>query len=66
MALGERRLFDHLSGAKRIPHVYGFGRVGVRPLSRAYEELVSRLSIDAIVLVDGGTDALMRGDELRC
>lgn len=45
--------------------VYGFGRVGVRPLSRAYEELVSRLSIDAIVLVDGGTDALMRGDEFH-
>lgn len=45
--------------------VYGFGRVGVRPLTRAYAELCARLSLDAIVLVDGGTDALMRGDEFH-
>ncbi|MBA9002590.1 DUF1152 domain-containing protein [Thermomonospora cellulosilytica] len=43
--------------------VYAFPKVGVRPLTAAYRALVSHLGIDAIVLVDGGTDILMRGDE---
>jgi hypothetical protein len=43
--------------------IYGFGKVGVRPLRRAYEELIKELGIDALILVDGGTDILMRGDE---
>ncbi|MBF8192906.1 DUF1152 domain-containing protein [Nonomuraea sp. K274] len=43
--------------------VYAFPKVGVRPLRAAYARLVDRLGIDAIVLVDGGTDILMRGDE---
>ena len=43
--------------------VYAFPKVGVRPLRAAYEHLVDRLEIDALVLVDGGTDILMRGDE---
>jgi hypothetical protein len=43
--------------------VYAFEKVGVRPLRRSYEALVASLSPGAIVLVDGGTDLLMRGDE---
>ncbi|GAA4954008.1 DUF1152 domain-containing protein [Actinoplanes utahensis] len=43
--------------------VYAFPRTGVRPLRRAYRRLARRLDLDAIVLVDGGTDILMRGDE---
>jgi hypothetical protein len=43
--------------------VHAFPRTGVRPLRTAYRRLVKRLGIDAIVLVDGGTDILMRGDE---
>ncbi|MDR6321217.1 DUF1152 domain-containing protein [Actinoplanes couchii] len=43
--------------------VYAFPRTGVRPLRRAYRRLAKRLDLDAIVLVDGGTDILMRGDE---
>lgn len=43
--------------------VYAFPRGGVVPLRRAYASLVTRLGLDAIVLVDGGTDILMRGDE---
>jgi hypothetical protein len=44
--------------------VYAFRRsLGVKPLRTAYRLLVRKLSIDAIVLVDGGTDILMRGDE---
>lgn len=43
--------------------VFAFPQIGVQPLRAAYRTLVSRLGIDAIVLVDGGTDILMRGDE---
>lgn len=43
--------------------VYALARVGVQPLRAAYRVLVDRLAPDAIVLVDGGTDILMRGDE---
>ncbi|MFE9423750.1 DUF1152 domain-containing protein [Kitasatospora sp. NPDC006697] len=43
--------------------VWAFAPVGVQPLRAAYRELVERLGIDAILLVDGGTDILMRGDE---
>jgi hypothetical protein len=43
--------------------VWAFGSVGVRPLRAAYRALCRHLGIDAIVLVDGGTDILMCGDE---
>ena len=44
--------------------VYALNRTGVEPLRAAYRALVDRLGgVDAIVLVDGGTDILMRGDE---
>jgi len=44
--------------------VYAFPRTGVRPLTEAYQKLCEKLQLDAIVLVDGGTDSLMRGDEI--
>ena len=43
--------------------VYAFPQTGVRPLTEAYEALADALELDAVVLVDGGTDSLMRGDE---
>lgn len=43
--------------------VWAFPTVGVRPLRDAYRRLVAHLGVDAILLVDGGTDILMRGDE---
>jgi AcrR family transcriptional regulator len=43
--------------------VYAFARTGVRPLRAAHRALVDLHGIDAVVLVDGGTDILMRGDE---
>jgi hypothetical protein len=43
--------------------VYAFARLGVRPLAAAYEHLVRALNVDAVILVDGGTDSLLRGDE---
>lgn len=43
--------------------VFAFQMTGVRPLASAYRTLISLLDLDAVVLVDGGTDILMRGDE---
>lgn len=43
--------------------VHAFPRTGVRPLRDAYQQLVAHLGVDAVVLVDGGTDILLRGDE---
>ncbi|MEV8093460.1 DUF1152 domain-containing protein [Kitasatospora sp. NPDC085879] len=43
--------------------VWAFPSVGVQPLRAAYRALTDRLDVDAVLLVDGGTDILMRGDE---
>ncbi|MFF0409929.1 DUF1152 domain-containing protein [Kitasatospora sp. NPDC004745] len=43
--------------------VWAFPSVGVQPLREAYRALTGRLGVDAVLLVDGGTDILMRGDE---
>lgn len=43
--------------------VWAFDKTGVQPLHAAYRHLVERLQIDAVVLVDGGIDGLLRGDE---
>jgi hypothetical protein len=47
----------------RTRSIWSFPKVGVRPLARAYAWLVRELAIDLIVLVDGGIDAILRGDE---
>lgn len=44
--------------------VYCFPQTGVVPLVAAYGRLHELLALDAVVLVDGGTDSLMRGDEV--
>ena len=43
--------------------VYCFERSGVLSLRNAYQHLASKLNIDTLILIDGGTDILMRGDE---
>jgi hypothetical protein len=43
--------------------IHCFERTGVKPLTQTYRALTSELAPDAVVLVDGGTDSLMRGDE---
>ncbi len=48
-------------GAPQVVHC--FDKTGVVPLTAAYRALVARYAIDAIVLVDGGIDAVLRGDE---
>ncbi len=43
--------------------IWSFDKTGVRPLARAYRAVIERQQIDAIVLIDGGIDAVLRGDE---
>ncbi|PVE04750.1 DUF1152 domain-containing protein [Streptomyces scopuliridis] len=60
----ERTLAQWLEQRGLPSTVYAFPATGVRPLRAAYRALISHLGgVDAIVLVDGGTDILMRGDE---
>jgi len=44
--------------------IYCFERTGVKPLLASYRALVEQLSLDTVILVDGRTDSLMRGDEI--
>ncbi len=60
----ERYLCEWLDQANLGPsRVFCFEKLGVRQITSAYRHLVSSLDIDAILVVDGGTDLLMRGDE---
>lgn len=59
----ERTLARWLQSRSLPPWVYAFEKVGVRPIAAAYAALRSELDLDAVVLVDGGTDILMFGDE---
>ncbi|WP_327676475.1 DUF1152 domain-containing protein [Kitasatospora sp. NBC_00458] len=59
----ERTLARWLRAHRMPDTVWAFPRSGVRPLRDAYRALVGHLGIDAVLLVDGGTDILMRGDE---
>jgi hypothetical protein len=60
----ERVLAEWLYRQRLPPTVYAFEKVGARPLRDAYQAIVNRHDIDAVVLVDGGTDIVMRGDEV--
>jgi hypothetical protein len=44
--------------------IYCFDRTGAAPIRRGYEALTEHLQLDTVLLVDGGTDSLMRGDEV--
>ncbi len=59
----EHYLSQWFAAQGRDVPVYCLDRTGVQPLRQAYQQLLEELSIDAVVLMDGGTDSLMRGDE---
>jgi hypothetical protein len=53
----------HSERGESVP-VYCFDRTGAAPVTTAYRNLVAHLGgVDAVILIDGGTDSLMRGDE---
>ncbi len=57
---------DHPEGklaAVVEPKLYVFGKGGASQLRAAYRHVVEQEGIDAVILVDGGVDSLMRGDE---
>ncbi len=43
--------------------IWMMARQGVIPLRTCYETLVTNFKIDTVILVDGGVDSLMRGNE---
>lgn len=59
----ERTLAQFLSHRGDEVKVYAFEKLGVAPVREGYAYLVRSLGLDAIVLIDGGTDILLRGDE---
>lgn len=59
----EKYLAEWLAERSIAAPVYAFVKTGVRPLSAAYRELIRRHEIDLVVLVDGGTDSVIFGDE---
>ncbi len=59
----ERTLARWLDSRGLPSTVYAFARTGVQPLRAAYRTLITHLGVDAVVLIDGGTDILLHGDE---
>jgi hypothetical protein len=43
--------------------LYAFEKPGVQPLLAAYNHIIATHNIDTVILIDGGTDSLMFGDE---
>ncbi len=44
--------------------IYCFERTGFKPLLVSYQALVEALLLDTVILIDGGTDSLMCGNEI--
>ena len=62
----EKYLLEWLHLRGEAPPLYAFSnKVGVQPLRAAYAYVVDRHQIDTLILVDGGTDSLMFGDEAK-
>jgi hypothetical protein len=59
----ERALADFLSRRGENVTIYAFEKCGVAAVREGYQHLLDTLQLDAVVLLDGGTDILMRGDE---
>jgi hypothetical protein len=59
----EQRLCEWFAQRGKQVSVFVFQRVGPKPILEAYRALIDLHQIDTVILVDGGTDSLMRGDE---
>ncbi|QDG53419.1 DUF1152 domain-containing protein [Persicimonas caeni] len=59
----ERYLAQWLEAHDDPTPVFCIERRGYEAVKKAYELLAATLEFDTLVLVDGGTDSLMRGDE---
>ena len=59
----EKHLATWLSRRGRRDTIYAIEKGGLASVRASYASLARLLEVDAVVLVDGGTDILMRGDE---
>jgi len=59
----EKWLAEWLAARERAVPIYAFAKSGVRPLAATYRWIVEQHQIDLVVLVDGGTDSILFGDE---
>jgi hypothetical protein len=59
----EKWLAEWLLACGQSAPVYAFAKSGVRPLSAAYSWIMQHHQIDLVLLVDGGTDSIIFGDE---
>lgn len=59
----ERYLCEWFRSKNENITIHCFQACGTQQLKNSYELLVKQHNIDAVVLVDGGTDSLLRGDE---
>ncbi len=59
----EKHLCRWFRAQGRDVPIYCFEKTGIVPMAESYRVLRDELSFDSIVVVDGGTDSLMRGDE---
>lgn len=62
----EKYILDWLGSKNENAIMYGLSnKMGVLPLSQAYSFIIEAHNIDTLILVDGGTDSLMFGDESK-
>jgi hypothetical protein len=62
----EKYILEWLVDRGENPIVYGLSNeLGVLPLTKAYNYIAELHQIDTVILVDGGTDSLMFGDESK-
>ncbi len=61
----ERYLCEWFRGKGENLSIYCLEHCGTQELKECYDVLVKKLDIDTIILIDGGTDSLLRGDEER-
>lgn len=59
----ELHLLRWLRGQNIETSIFCFENLGVAPLCDSYAAIFEEIRPDAVVLIDGGTDSLMRGDE---
>jgi hypothetical protein len=59
----EKWLAEWLAARGQSAPIYAFTKSGARPLTAAFASIMERHEIDLVVLVDGGTDSLLFGDE---
>jgi hypothetical protein len=59
----EKWLAEWLARRGQSVPIYAFAKSGARPLSAAYRWIADQHEIDLVLLVDGGTDSVIFGDE---